>query len=80
MSKNIELELDDPNLIMKTYKIRLTGAKGASIETTIPREVFEREARKKGMTVKEAVKKLRAVWRYNNFDGLNLQFEPKKEA
>lgn len=80
MTKTVELELDDPNLIMKRYKIRLTGAEGTSLETTIPKEVFEREARKQGMTVVEAVEKLRAVWRYNSFDGLHLKFEPKKEA
>ena len=79
MAKAMEFELDDPNLIKRTYRVRITGADGASIETTIPREVFEREARKKGMTVKEGIKKLRAVWRYNSFEGLHLNFEPAKE-
>lgn len=73
------IELDDPNLIVKIYKVRRTGRYGTSLETTIPREVFEREARRLGMTVKEAVKKLRAVWRYNSFEGLHLSFEPNEE-
>ena len=77
MAKTIEL--DDPNLIIKSYRVRQTGKHGASLETTIPREVFEREARKKGMTIKEGLEKLRAVWRYNSFEGLHLNFEPIKE-
>lgn len=71
---------DNLNIIEKSYKVRQTGKDGTSIETTIPREVFAREARKRGLTVAEGVKQLRAVWRYNSFDGLYLRFEPVKEG
>lgn len=73
------IELDSLNIIEKSYKVRQTGKNGASLETTIPREVFAREARKKGMTIQEGLEKLRAVWRYNSFEGLHLNFEPIKE-
>lgn len=52
-----------------------------SIQTTIPREVFAREARRLGLTVEEALKKLEAVWRYGAPNGLYLTFETEeKEA
>jgi len=78
MEKTIELK--DADVIIKTYKIRKTGRHGATIETSIPREVFEREARRLGLTFKEGIEKLVAVWRYNSFRGLHLSFEHPKEA
>ena len=67
--------LNDKELIIKRYKIRSVGKQKASIETTIPREVFEREARRHTMTTKEALDKLEAVWHYDGFHGLYLSFE-----
>jgi len=72
------IQLSDQDVIVKRYKIRLTGRFGSSIETTVPKEVFEREARRLGLTVEEALEKLNAVWRYNSFKGLYLTFEPKE--
>jgi len=69
--------INDENVLMKRYKIRATGNQTASIETTIPKEAFEREARRQGMTIKEALEKLTAVWRYNSFHGLHLSFEQR---
>lgn len=74
------IELKDTNVIIKAYKVRKTGRNGATIETSIPREVFEREARRLGLTTEEALEKLVAVWRYNSFRGLHLSFEHPKEA
>lgn len=74
------IDLNDEKVIIKTYKVRKTGRHGATIETSIPREVFEREARRLGLTFEEAVKQLVAVWRYNSFHGLHLSFEQKKEV
>jgi hypothetical protein len=73
-----KFQLDDKNVIIKRYRIRLTGKVGETIETTIPREVFEREARRQDLTVEEALEKLEAVWRYNSFRGLHLSFELKE--
>jgi len=71
------INISDEEMIIKRYKVRTTGNQNASIETTIPREAFEREARRQGMTIEEAVRKLRAVWRFNSFRGLHLSFEKK---
>ena len=78
MEKTV-IEIND-NALSKRYKLRLTGKNKASIETTIPTEAFEREAKRLGLeTVKDAVERLDAVWRFGNFRGLFLSFEPKKE-
>jgi len=80
--KNLEkqtITLSDEEVIIKRYKVRTTGNQNASIETTIPREAFEREARRQDMTIEEAVRKLTAVWRFNSFRGLHLSFEKKTE-
>lgn len=74
------IKLDDKNLFIKRYKIRRTGRKGRTLETSIPREVFEREARRMDMSPEEAVDKLEAVWRFNAFPGLHLSFEKRTEA
>ena len=71
----VVIELDDPNMLVKIYKIRRTGYQGYSLETTIPREIFEREARRNDLSFDEALGLLRAVWRYGNFKGSYLAFE-----
>lgn len=56
--KNMEnqtIQLSDEKVIIKRYKLRSVGNQKASIETTIPREAFEREARRCGMTTQEAL-------------------------
>lgn len=73
------IRLKDKDVIIKTYKVRKTGRHGATLETSIPKEVFEREARRLGLAFEEALEKLVAVWRYNNFRGLHLSFEHPKE-
>lgn len=76
--ENQIIELNDGEVIIKRYKIRATGNQNASIETTIPREAFEREARRLGLTVEKAVRNLTAVWRFNSFRGLHLSFEKRR--
>lgn len=74
MTKRV-IELQDEDLFIKTYKIRQPMKGRHSVQTTIPIEAFEREARRRNMTFQEAVDKLVAVWRYNHFYGLHLTFE-----
>ena len=74
------IDLDEKKVIIKRYRVRATGREGRSIETTIPREVFEREARRKGFSVEEGLKQLQAVWRFNSFQGLHLDFEEKEQS
>ena len=76
--ENQTIQLSDDQVIIRRYKVRTTGNQNASIETTIPREAFEREARRQGMTIEEALKNLAAVWRFNNFRGLHLSFENRE--
>jgi len=74
-----KIEIDTLDSIRKRYKIRRTGAKnGRSIETSLPPEVLAREARRRGMTYEEAIKRLSVVWHYNSFPGIHLEFEEKK--
>jgi hypothetical protein len=76
--ENDIITINDKKVIMRRYKIRSVGNQKASIETTIPREVFEREARRYGMTTQQALSDLVAVWRFNSFRGLHLSFEKKE--
>ena len=78
MEKTETLDLDDRNLILKRYRIRVTGKNGRTVETSVPREVFEREVRRNGLSLNEGLQKLEAVWRYNSFHGLYLTFEPRE--
>lgn len=72
--------IDDKKAIVRKYKLRTSGAQGATIEITLPKEAVEREARRLGINEEKAVENLIGVWRYNHFKGLHLDFELKKEA
>jgi len=74
------IKIDDTKVIMKRYKLRRVGARKATIQITLPREIVEREARRLGITEEEATEKLDGVWKYNDFHGVHLSFEIKKEA
>lgn len=69
------IKLKDDDLFIKSCKMRQAAKDRHSEETTIPIEAFEREVRRHKMTFEEALKKLKAVWRFNNFHGLHLAFE-----
>lgn len=75
MTKHV-IKLKDEELFIKSYKVRRSAKDRHSIQTTVPIEAFEREARRHKMSFEEALKKLEAVWRFNNFHGLHLSFEP----
>jgi len=74
------IHLDDKEVFIKKYRVRTTGREGSTLETSIPREAFEREARRLGLTFEQALKKLEAVWRFNSFHGLHLSFELKEKG
>jgi hypothetical protein len=76
--ENHTIQLSDEKVIIKRYKIRSVSNQKASIETTIPREAFEREARRCGLTTQQAISDLVAVWRFNSFKGLHLSFEKRE--
>jgi len=60
----------------KKYAMRAVGTGG--FEVSIPKEVIEREARKRGLTPGEFREKYTAVALYNDFDGVFYRFEPKE--
>jgi hypothetical protein len=64
--------------LRKRYKLRKTGRNWLSWETTIPREVVEREAQKMGIPLSEFQNQFEAEWLFDNFDGIHLIFVPKK--
>jgi hypothetical protein len=74
------IELNDKELFIKSYRVRRPAQNRHSIQTTVPIEAFEREARRHKMTFEEALEKLEAVWRYNKFRGLHLSFEPRDKG
>jgi hypothetical protein len=76
---NDTIEIDEKKVYMKRYRVRPTGTCGSTLETSIPREAFERECRGQGLTVEEGLEKLDAVWRFDSFKGLHLTFEPAKK-
>jgi hypothetical protein len=78
--ENHTITLNDEKVIIKRYKVRSAGNQSASIETTIPREAFEREARQQGLTPRQALTELIAVWRFDSFKGLHLSFERRSNA
>jgi len=63
----------------KNYRLRTAVPGRKTIEVTFPYEVVEKEARTKGLTIDEFIKKFQAVVEYNNFNGVIYTFERIKE-
>lgn len=53
----------------KIYRLRVTGRDGRTIETSIPKAVVERGAKKAELSVEEFLKSYRAEWLYDDFGG-----------
>ena len=77
MEKNIVI--NPTEAIAKRYAIRWAG-KGNTLETCIPVEAVEREARRKGMTLDEFLESYEAECLFNNFGGLHIRFVEKAES
>jgi hypothetical protein len=74
---------DNIDAYRKTYKLRLSAGRGKNcIEVTFPFDVVDKEARKRGLSLKEFLEQYQAVANYNGFDGVLYQFEriEKKEV
>ena len=70
MEKEIIVQPDE--LYEKRYKLRKSGKDGVSIEVTVPRIILEYEARKRGLSVDEALARFEGVWKFNNLKGVYL--------
>jgi hypothetical protein len=74
----MKIIVEDREALKRRYRLRRTGRRWLSWETTIPREVIEREARKLGIPLSEFEKHFEAEWLFDNFAGLHLILVPKK--
>lgn len=79
MGEKIIIEYDPKDAIKRTYRLRTTGREGTALETTIPREVVEREARRHSLSVDEFIDQFEVEWAYNSFSGMHLTFIKKEE-
>jgi len=70
--------LDIADALKRPYKMRAQGEKGLNTVVSIPRQVITREAVKRGITIKEFIKKFKAVAHYDSFDGIFYAFEEVK--
>lgn len=63
----------------KTYRLRRAVPNAKCVEVTVPYEVIEREANRRGISVDEFIERFRAIAQYDSFDGVFYKFEPKKD-
>lgn len=68
------VEITDSYRKKYTIRVPVTGSK--SFIVTLPYEIVEREARKRGMAVEDFIAKYQVVAQYDNFDGVYYSFEP----
>ena len=72
------IEYDPKDAINKKYRIRTTGREGSALETTIPRDIVEREARRHNMSIDEFIEKFEVNWNYDSFDGAHFTFKERE--
>ncbi len=58
----------------KIYRLRTAIPGRKSIEVTFPYEVVEREARRKGISIGEFLKRFQATAEYDSFEGVRYNF------
>ena len=63
------------NALRREYQIRIPVEGRKSFVVTMPYEVVEREARRKGLSLDEFLKKYQVVAHYDNFEGIIYTFE-----
>jgi len=74
----MKINIDLKNSLKRKYKFRFAKPPDKNVvEVTIPKEVLEREARKRGISLEDFVRKYEAEWNFNSFHGLYLTFVEK---
>ena len=63
----------------KRYRMRALGEGGLNIVVSIPRMVIEREAEKRGLTIREFLEQFKTVAEFDSFDGVLYTFEEIKK-
>lgn len=73
--------IDPSDAYEKTYSLRFAGRNNKTVEISVPKLLLEREARKLGLTLEEAIKKLDGKWLFDHFEGAVavLQLKEKRE-
>ena len=66
------------NALRKEYQIRVPVEGRKSFVVTMPYEVVEREARRKGLSLDEFLERYRVVAYYDDFEGIIYTFEEVK--
>lgn len=64
------------DLYTKAYKMRTVGEGDRSIEVTLPRQVIERAARRRGMSIEQFIEMFRAVAHFGDLEEVRYTFEP----
>ena len=62
----------------KAYRLRIAVPGKKSIEVTFPYEVVEKEARSRGLTIKEFLNRFQVVAEYGNFEGVIYRLDEIK--
>ena len=59
----------------REYRLKVLVPGRKSINVTVPYEVIQREAEKRGITIADFIARFVAVAEYNNFDGVRYTFK-----
>lgn len=62
----------------KTYRLRTAVPGRKSIEVTFPYEVVEKEARSRGLTIREFLNRFQVIAEYDNFEGVIYRLDEIK--
>ena len=64
----------------RVYQLRPTGEVGSTtVESSIPREPLEREAKSRGIAIAEFIRNYEIEWHYGDFPGLYVSFRQKDQ-
>lgn len=69
----------EEDVYQKTYKMRQQGREGQNIVVSIPPEIIEKEARKRGLSIDAFVQQFRVIANFNGFEGVLYKFVPAGE-
>ena len=71
----MEQVIDPLEAYRKPYKMRALGKNGLNTVVSIPPEVLDREARRRGLSVEQFKAEFHAIAQFDNFDGVFYTFE-----
>ncbi|MFA5186383.1 MAG: hypothetical protein WC551_07910 [Patescibacteria group bacterium] len=69
------ITIDLQTSLTKNYNMRYNGP--YILETTLPKDVLEREARVQGVSLSDFVRSFELIWYYGSFPGMYVEFRRK---